>query len=232
MKHQFNNVSFHFRLFPGKCKFKVFEKIKKNYFGGILSPFCQNLGKNEFFWKKGLWSVFKYSNYLPPCKKSGKTNDPFLRKMPNWPTNRRTDNGDFIGLFIERGSKKAIQTKKYTQDKVHPFMTRKNWLWAMQQISKKLRFQKFQKRFAFLVHNCDLSASSLTSLKFKSFYLIFNLTPILVSSIFIYFTKRKHFKNSEKAFHFSQKTLFVLKIFKFLNIPLPLFFPLLAKPNF
>ena len=53
MKHQFNNVSFHFRLFPGKCKVKVFEKIKKNYFGGILSPFCQNLGKNEFSGKRG-----------------------------------------------------------------------------------------------------------------------------------------------------------------------------------
>ena len=179
-----------------------------------MSPFCQNLGKNEFFWKKGLWSVFKYSNYLPPCKKSGKTNDPFLRKMPNWPTNRRTDNGDFIGLFIERGSKKAIQTKKYTQDKVHPFMTRKNWLWAMQQISKKLRFQKFQKRFAFLVHNCDLSASSLTSLKFKSFYLIFNLTPILVSSIFIYFTKESTSKILKKLFTFPKK---LFSFSRFLN---------------
>ena len=31
-----------------------FEKTKKPYFGAILSPFCQNLGKNEFSWKKGL----------------------------------------------------------------------------------------------------------------------------------------------------------------------------------
>ena len=93
--------------------------LKKYYSGGILSPFCQNLGKNEFFWKRGLWSVFKYSNYLPPCKKSGKTNDPFLRKMPNWPTNRQTHR--------QRWFYRTLYTKKYTQDKVHPFMTRKNY---------------------------------------------------------------------------------------------------------
>ena len=59
-----------------------FKKSKKPYLEAILDPFCTNMGKNEFSWKKGL-SVFKYSNYLPSYKKSEKTNEPFLRKMQN-----------------------------------------------------------------------------------------------------------------------------------------------------
>ena len=47
-------------------------------------------------------SVFKYSNYLPSCQKSQKTNEPFLRKIPNGQTNRGTGNGDFIGPSIGR----------------------------------------------------------------------------------------------------------------------------------
>ena len=34
---------------------KFFKKSQKNYFGVILGYFCQNFGKNEFSWKKGLW---------------------------------------------------------------------------------------------------------------------------------------------------------------------------------
>ena len=62
----------------------MFQKIqkKKQHFEAILGAFCPNLGKNEFFWKKSLL-VFEYFNYLPSCKKSEKTNDPFLRKTPN-----------------------------------------------------------------------------------------------------------------------------------------------------
>ena len=33
---------------------KFFKKSKKPYFGAILGPFFQDLGKNEFSWKKGL----------------------------------------------------------------------------------------------------------------------------------------------------------------------------------
>ena len=36
-------------------------------------------------------SVVRYSNYLLLCQKSEKTNEPFLRKMPNWQMDRRTD---------------------------------------------------------------------------------------------------------------------------------------------
>ena len=61
---------------------KFFKKSKKTYFWAILGPFSTNLRKNEFSWEKGL-SVFKCSNYLHCAKKSEKTNDTFLRKMPN-----------------------------------------------------------------------------------------------------------------------------------------------------
>ena len=79
---------------------KFFKKSKKTYFEAILGTFYQNFGKNEFSWKK--WkSVFKYSYYLWWCKKWERTNNPFLRKLPNW----RTDNNDFIGPSVGQGSK-------------------------------------------------------------------------------------------------------------------------------
>ena len=61
---------------------KFFKKSKKSYFGAIFVIFCPNLGLNEFS-RKNAQSVFKYANYLPPCQKSEKTNEPFLRKMPD-----------------------------------------------------------------------------------------------------------------------------------------------------
>ena len=76
--------------------------------------------------KKAL-SVFKYSNYLTLCKKSEKTNDPFLRKMPDRQTDRQTDrqadgqtdrqtdrqtdNSDFIRLPVGQGSNKKTRTR-------------------------------------------------------------------------------------------------------------------------
>ena len=59
---------------------KFFEKSKKPYVGAILGHFCPKLDKKEFSWKKKALLTFKYSNYLPSCKKSEKANDPFLRK--------------------------------------------------------------------------------------------------------------------------------------------------------
>ena len=69
---------------------KFFKKSKKPYFGAILGPFCPNFGKNEFSCKRAL-SIFKYFNYLPLCKKSEKTKEPFLRKNLNCWTDRQTD---------------------------------------------------------------------------------------------------------------------------------------------
>ena len=68
---------------------KFFKKSKKPYFGAILGPFCPNFGKNEFSWKRAL-SIFKYFNYLPLCKNSEKTKEPFLRKNLNCWTDRQT----------------------------------------------------------------------------------------------------------------------------------------------
>ena len=73
-------ASFHFRLFPRKTKYKIFQTVQKTLYKAILSIFCTYLGKNEFSWEKGLCQFFKYSNYLPSCKKSEKTNEPFLKK--------------------------------------------------------------------------------------------------------------------------------------------------------
>ena len=38
---------------------KFFKESKKPYFGAILDPFPQNLGKNKFSWEKGL---YQFSN--------------------------------------------------------------------------------------------------------------------------------------------------------------------------
>ena len=50
--------------------------------GAILGPFVQ-------VWEIRLLSVFKYSSDLPSYKKSGRTNDLFLIKIPNWWTHKQ-----------------------------------------------------------------------------------------------------------------------------------------------
>ena len=57
----------------------------------------------------------------------------------------------------------------------------------------------------------------------RNVILPYNLHLELVSSIFIYFTKRKHLKNYGK-WYFIEKALFVIEIFKFLFFPLLIFF--------
>ena len=70
--------------------FIVWQQFRKLYFGAILGLFSQIWTKLNFPGKKGL-SVFRYFNYLPSCKKSKKTNDPFQREMPTWRTDGQTD---------------------------------------------------------------------------------------------------------------------------------------------
>ena len=85
--------------------FSFSGKILKNLFPAILGPFFVYLDKNAK--KKKAQSVFKYYNYLPSCKKSERTNEPFLRKMLNCQTDRQTDrqtNSDFIGPSVGQGS--------------------------------------------------------------------------------------------------------------------------------
>ena len=90
----------------------MFSKNQKN---PILGTFWALLAKFGQKWislkKKGALSVFKYSNNLPLCQKLEKNNQPFLRKMANWRTDRWTDNQTerrgFIGSFVRRGSNKS-----------------------------------------------------------------------------------------------------------------------------
>ena len=59
---------------------KFFKKLKKLCFGTILGPFCQNLSKNEFSWKKGLCQFLDIPIIYHRAKNQKKTNDPFLKK--------------------------------------------------------------------------------------------------------------------------------------------------------
>ena len=64
-------MSFHIRLFPGKTNGKIFQKIEISYLGAIFGPFCPNLCRNEFSWKKGSVSfeVFQLSTIMQKNQK-------------------------------------------------------------------------------------------------------------------------------------------------------------------
>ena len=91
-----NNISFHFRLLPRKTNEKIFQNKKKktkkklfwDHFGHFLP--CANLGKNEFSWKKKLCQLLNIQIIYHRAENQKKTNGPFLRKMLNWKTDRRT----------------------------------------------------------------------------------------------------------------------------------------------
>ena len=78
-------LAFILDYFQEKVMPKFFKKAKKTL-GAILGPFWAlffKFGKKMNFSEKRAPSVFRYSNYLPSCKKSEKSNDQFLRKIPN-----------------------------------------------------------------------------------------------------------------------------------------------------
>ena len=83
-----NNISFHFKLFPGKTNNNFFSKNPK---GSILRFFFPKVGQNSIFLEKRALSDFKHSNYLPSCKKSEKNND----TIPNaWLWTQISENGN------------------------------------------------------------------------------------------------------------------------------------------
>ena len=90
--------------FQEKLKIICLNKSRKTYFGAILSTSGLNLCQNEFFWKKGARSVFKYSD-----KKSRRNKETFLRKMWNWWT------GSSRQWFYSTLHRREIQLKS-----VHP----------------------------------------------------------------------------------------------------------------
>ena len=99
-----NNISFHFRLFPRKTKDKIVKISEKKPILGKFGPFLPKLRQKWIFREKRALSVFKCSSYVSSCQKSEKTIEKFLRKTPNWWTDRQTDNSDFIrpsvGTFL------------------------------------------------------------------------------------------------------------------------------------
>ena len=89
---------------------RFFRKSKKKLFWGHFWAkwiFLEN--DSVIFW------IFQLSTTM---QKTEKTNEPFLKKIPNWKTDRRTngrqtdrragrqtDNGDLVGPSVWRGSK-------------------------------------------------------------------------------------------------------------------------------
>ena len=64
-----NNISFHVRSFSGETNDNIFWKIKKNpNLVQFWTLFAQIRAKMNLYVKRVL-PVFKYSNYLPFCKK-------------------------------------------------------------------------------------------------------------------------------------------------------------------
>ena len=84
---------------------KCLKKSKKSYFRAILPKFGQ---KWIFLEKKGLCQFLNIPIIFHRAKNQEKSDEPLLRKTPNWQTDR--DNGGFIGPSVWRGSKKARVT--------------------------------------------------------------------------------------------------------------------------
>ena len=73
-----------------------------------MGPFCPNLGKKEFFCKKGLCQFSNIPTIYHRAKNAELTDgrtDSQTNKTDRQ-TNRRTENGDLIGAPEGRGSKK------------------------------------------------------------------------------------------------------------------------------
>ena len=84
-----SNISIPFRLFLRKTNDKILKRWKRTYFRAILGPFYQNLGKNEFSWKKEHCQFLDIPIIYQHAKK--KTIVQFLSKTQNWGTDRPTD---------------------------------------------------------------------------------------------------------------------------------------------
>ena len=84
-----NNISFHLRLFLEKTDDNVSEKIQETLFWGLFMVVFSKFEQKWFFWKKSSNSfyIFQLSTIMQKIKK---TNEPSLRKMPNWRTDRQT----------------------------------------------------------------------------------------------------------------------------------------------
>ena len=84
--------------------------FKKSYFCAILSPFCPNLGKNEFSWKKGLCQFLDIPIIYHRAKNQKKILSHFWEKrLTDGRTGGQTDeltDDDFIEPYVGRRSNK------------------------------------------------------------------------------------------------------------------------------
>ena len=101
------NISFHFMSFPRKTNDRIFQKNpKKLYFAAILVSFCPILGKNEFSFKKLLCQFLNIPIIYHRAKNQKKLMSYSWEKCQ---TDGRTENGNFIGPSIRRGSNNHVR---------------------------------------------------------------------------------------------------------------------------
>ena len=103
----------------------------------ISSPFCQNLGKYDFFWKKGLCQFLNIPIIYHRAKNHKKLMSHLREKCR---TDRQTGNSNFIGPSVGRGSKnpyssikclfneeKHVIANKYCESKNNPLRFGRQW---------------------------------------------------------------------------------------------------------
>ena len=88
---------YHFRLILERSKDKNFEKMQKTSFWANFDHFYSKLDKLDFFLENQALSVFSSDKIFHSCKKSEKTNQPFLRKTVKRQMGGQTDRADIIG---------------------------------------------------------------------------------------------------------------------------------------
>ena len=110
-----DNISFHFRLFPGKSNDKIFQRnLKKHSLGTFLDPFLPKFEQKWIFLENGLCLFLFLLSTI-------------MRKMSNWLTDRQMENSDFKGPSAGRGSNEALlyfftlNSKPSTTYSIHEF---------------------------------------------------------------------------------------------------------------
>ena len=87
----------------GNLNNKIFQKIKTFLGGVILDPFYQNLGKNEFFWKRVLYQFLNIP-IIYHCVKHQKKLMLIIpqknAKLTDGQTDGQTENDDFFQLLF------------------------------------------------------------------------------------------------------------------------------------
>ena len=146
------------------------------------------------FAQKMALAVFKYSNYLPRCKKSVKTNNPFLIKMPNcWWTDKQTDREPWFYRTLHRT---GVQNVKFGREC--------NCLWEGRNNSKLNPFIKT------MVHRSNIHYSKINlkgNWKNHSQFLLELQKMRPPKNVFYTLTYRRHFWSPSFRIHILNITL-------------------------